>query len=541
MSGKENKRFSVGTFCRQGAKELLKKRVGAFCRQYRQNLALIGHQSLGKTTLIHDLLREFAEEKFIPIYIRLEGVKFSVFAEKFMGVLFYQLLKKERLALSDDLDLLLERAVGIVPKTVWAAKQIRKHYEKPEEMEEAYSLLLDLPQVLHDETGRQVLLILDEFQRLEEFPLKNPFLELSNKIMVQKYTMYVIVSSSLHNAHAILNEKLSLLFGNFESINLQPFDEDEAGEFCRDRMKGIRIPLDYLRFIINFSGGFPFYLDVISGKLKSLCLDLGRKEVDEAILLNALQDVLYKDYGTLNQFFHNQYNELLRRGNGSTVGVLEALAEGRRKPSAIAAYLNCTSKEVNRCLNLLVKNDFLVRKGALLQEVDLMFFNWIRYVLRQKRDSFNIDVDTAAKWFQNDIGGLLEGFMSESRKNPALRIKELFDLFDNELVEIENRRFKLMNFDEVSLQTAGDISLIEARKDNKHWVCGVGRYIDESGFNSFIGRLNGKKCLKKILICFDGIDDNIKLKAMDSRFWIWEKESLNELLSLFEKPWVFKC
>ena len=56
---------------------------------------------------------------------------------------------------------------------------------------EAFNELLSLTMSLHEETGKKVLLVLDEFTRFETFNLKDPFTALGKHIMgAEKYDVF---------------------------------------------------------------------------------------------------------------------------------------------------------------------------------------------------------------------------------------------------------------------------------------------------------------------------------------------------------------
>ena len=53
-------------FAREQILDTLRKRVEAFKNGYRQNVALIGHQHLGKTSVLHQFLYGFREPSILP-------------------------------------------------------------------------------------------------------------------------------------------------------------------------------------------------------------------------------------------------------------------------------------------------------------------------------------------------------------------------------------------------------------------------------------------------------------------------------------------
>ena len=89
-------------------------------------------------------------------------------------------------------------------------------------MLEAYHMILSLPEVFTQETGKSVVLIFDEFGHLENFNIPEVFAELGKRIMTQKNCLYIVASSSPQQTQTILSEKLSLLFGGIAPERAQP-------------------------------------------------------------------------------------------------------------------------------------------------------------------------------------------------------------------------------------------------------------------------------------------------------------------------------
>lgn len=520
--------------------DLLQKRVNALKKQYRQNIAILGRHSTGKTTLIFELLRRCKDIQFIPVYIDVKSKSIEAFTKNFIGVLLYQYLETENETLEDNFDYLVDKSKSKIPQVVRAILHINKLLKTHGLADEIYSLLLELPQILYDETKKPVLLILDEFHNLEHLGLSNPYLELSNKIMVQKHTMYIIVSSSVYNAQIILSEKLSLLFGNFEIIKLESLDHKMSKELMALKTQNLSFPESNRNFLGSFTGGYPFYLDVITDQIKRTCVDINTKNITEKILLTSLTETLFKEYGVLNQFFMHKYGKILETRNSNLFPyILLALAFGHKKPSQISNYLNRKTTEVNKYLNKLIEMDLVCKKGVFYYLNDPLFLNWIKFVLRPRQNSFNMDLQESVNNFENELKQLLEKFAVESKKEISQRLKEIFALFENDIIELDKKKFMLTQFDEIDIKNIDCASIVDAQRSKKHWFCYIAeKHLDENQVGELLINLKKSKkdYIKKILISLDGIDVNARLKALEAHFWIWDRNIVGELFSIFEKP-----
>ncbi len=522
--------------------ELLLKRVNGLKNKYRQNMAIVGPQSLGKTSLILNLLRHYNDNKIIPIYISLKPRSLEVFAKNFMGILLYQFLMSEQKKLEDNFDFLVSVSRPKIPKTVRAITHINKLLKESAPKDEIFSLILELPQFLYDETKKPILLIFDEFQNLDNFGLEKPYFELSNKIMVQKNTMYIMLSSSSHQAYNILNKKLSLLFGNFEIINLQPLDTKTAGSFITKRMGNVKINGELKRFLIYLTGGYPFYLNIITEQIKFLCHDGKIDKVTEKIVIIALGETLRKNHGILNQYFNNKYHGLLNINQSNLYpAILLSLAKGIKKPSQISKHINRKTAEVNRHINKLIQWDVTTKNGVFNCINDPLLAHWLKLVLSPRQNSFNMDRANAASNFEDEIEKLMLEFSLESKKKITDRLKELFEKFENDIVELDNKRFMLTHFDEIVIKEHNGLSQVFARRLKKIWFCAIEEgFIDEAKIGTYLENAKRKDCVKKILIALDGIDPTARLKALEAKVWIWDQNTVNNLFSIFEKPRVMK-
>ena len=241
--------------------ELLKKRVLDLKEGYRQNVALFGNRYIGKTAILQHFLANLDEEITV-LYIDVENKDFRFFLDQFVGSLLHHYSSTRKLPLYEDVALLLESVQGSIPHTVSVIRKIYKDYHA-KKLSTSFHGLLALPEIFTNETGRVCVLVLDEFHRLEEVTVPNAFAYLGKKIMTQKKCLYVVTSSNPQQAKKILSEKLSLLFGNFEMIAVDPLDPQTSREFIEETLQGIRIKEPLRDFLVDFTGGYPLYLHLI--------------------------------------------------------------------------------------------------------------------------------------------------------------------------------------------------------------------------------------------------------------------------------------
>ena len=81
------------TASRKEALDTLLKRTLDFKDGYRQNIAILGEESIGKTTLLNAYLKDWSEEKLVPVYVDVAPCEFSLFVKRSLNSLFYNFLK----------------------------------------------------------------------------------------------------------------------------------------------------------------------------------------------------------------------------------------------------------------------------------------------------------------------------------------------------------------------------------------------------------------------------------------------------------------
>ncbi|MDP3142548.1 MAG: ATP-binding protein, partial [Candidatus Omnitrophota bacterium] len=172
-------------FDRKSIIELLNRRVFDLKEGYRQNLALLGPEFIGKTSILEEFLAQLGEDNIIPVYLALGEIDFDIFVQKFIGRLLFNFLKNKNISPADNFEVLLQESQRFIPLTAQHIKKICFSLDKDKRID-AYRDLLSLPEIFEQETGCFCLVILDEFHHLEEFELPNIFQELGKKIMVQK-------------------------------------------------------------------------------------------------------------------------------------------------------------------------------------------------------------------------------------------------------------------------------------------------------------------------------------------------------------------
>jgi hypothetical protein len=515
--------------------DILEKRIKDLKYGYRQNIALIGDEFVGKTSIIFSFLDRFYDNNFIILYVEARPESLNSFTKRFLATLLYNFLINSNMPLKEDLDFLINKSSKYIPKTAERINSILTALEKRKK-HNIFTELLSLCELINQETGKFCVLILDEFHNLENLGIKNLYNEWSKLLILQKNTMYIIVSSLQFKARTILSKNLSLLFGNFEMVKVEPFDIKTSEGYLDCRLNKPKLNKGLQDFIIHFTGGYPFYLEVMADVLS---------KPEQINLIDIFEELLFASSGILNQRFSNYLKRFLDTTHSQDyISILYLISSGHNKLKDIAHILRKQRKELALRINHLLELDAVTRSGDFLKINDRVFSFWLRFVYQGKVNSLTFDAKNQRALFRQNIEGMLKEFLLNAKKPIIERMMELLRLFENEVVQIERKKFRLAHFKEIKPLEFNHRNLQEGligRSTDSLWIIAFKQdLITEDDITVF-----AKECKKyryklqrKIIVAFQDIDANARLKALEEKIWMWDVNNLNQILDLFSKPRV---
>ena len=527
-------------FGREESLSLLGKRLQALTDGYRQNVALLGPPLVGKTSLICQALKQPPAHALLALYVDVRREPFAEFAQRFLAAGVAQALGTSPAQPSaDTLELLLRDAGTRLPRVTQEAQRLRDWVEKGRHTE-AFGGLFDWLQTILQETGRPVLVALDEFHRLEDFDLRHPLAELGKRIMVEKRIMYLVASSQPAVARKMLQEQLRLLFGHFDIIEIAPFDPVASRNFLRSQLAGLDIPEEIATFLAAWTGGHPFYLDHISRGLAQTARSQGVRTVTPEMLCTVALQLLCDGHGGLHHHWQERLDALTGTHQMATFNALVALARGRLTVKELSHRCQRSPQETNRIANRLADHHLITRRGNCLAIDDPLFRFWLLTVHEPLRWSPVPHCGTLARRFVLEVEAAFREHQQQHERPPADRLIELLHAFRDERVPIDHRLRLLPHFVDVrqnGLHPSG--VQVYAKTRQHHWVCCLktGGAATEGDITAFEQRCRAleTKPQRKIFIALDGLEPNATLLAKEARMWTWDRPTLNTLLSLYGK------
>ena len=525
-------------FDRKNYIQILEKRVSSLKEGYRQNIAIIGDENVGKTSIITKFLANFYDPRIITVFLEARPEALEGFARRFIGALLYNFLLNSGLSLKEDLDYLVAKSSRFIPQTTIRINFILNELSRRKKIN-IITELFNLPELINQETGKFTVLFLDEFHNLEGIGVKNLYREWSKLLILQKNTLYCLASSRMFKTRVILSKQLSLLFGNFEIITIEPFDIHTSSRYLDQHLPGLKLDPQLKDFIINFTDGYPLYLELIAEALAK------RPDVLAENLADTLEDLLFNTSGILNQRFSNYIKRFLDSGaSNDYILIFYLIASGRNRIKDIAHIAHKQKKDLAVRINYLLELDAITRLGDFLKVSDRLFAYWMRFVYQEKMHSLTFDAKNQKEKFRDNIQELIAEFAKQATKSLANRVGELLELFEDDLVQIERKKIRLHHFREVKPLVFGRRFLKDGllgRSSDALWIMAIkSEALTEQDITEFSNECKRyhHKSQRKIIVTLKEVDPNARLRALEEKIWTWDLNSLNQILDLFSKPRV---
>ena len=518
---------------------LLGKRVHALRDGYRQNVALLGPPLVGKTSLICQALKRAPAHALIPLYLDVRLEPFAEFAHRFLAAGVAQALGAAPAQSSaDTLELLLRDAAGRLPQTTAAAQRLRTWTHKGRHTE-AFGGLFDWLQTIVQETGKPVLVALDEFDRLTALDVRHPLAELGRRIMIEKRVMYLLASSQ-PAARVMLQEQFHLLFGHFEVLDVPPFDPATSQAFLRQQLGAVQIGEELLTFLAAWTGGHPFYLDHFAQGLLREARARQASVVASEELYVVAQQLLCDRHGALHQHWQQQLQALEGPQYPAAQAALAALARGRLTVRELGRRCQCSAQEAQRLVNRLTDRHLIVRRGACLSIDDPLFRFWLASVHEPLRWSPVPHCGGLARRVVLDVDAAFRQHQQEHRRPPTERLIELLHCFQDDRVQVGQHVRQLPRFVDVRQNGAHPWGVhVHAATRQHQWMCCVKDRLPatESDVAAFeqACRTAEAKPQRKIFVALEGLEPNATLLAKEARMWTWDLRTVNTLLGLYHK------
>lgn len=512
------------------------QRVHAFHEGFRHNLAILGPTGAGKTFLLHQALPS-DESPLLTVWLTLQPESMRTFLSRVSVAVLQAVVQSAgqfSLPASADghdalFDVLLGRAAQAAPKTAEAVRRLAA-YQSGHLQAEALSRALDVIPMLHQELNRPVILVLDEFLHLEDLGVSHAFHELGKRVMTWPFALFLLTSSSSFRAREILRERLHLLFGQFEVIQLGNTESAVASLWMAQELPQEQDMGQALEFLRHWVGASPWYIRVMLNRMKELILMRRNPKSAEQVLFQAAWDVVGSSDGVLHQWCASHLQQLAKDRYGQLAKeALAHMAQGLKTTQAIAQQCG-QRRSLSLALQSLVERDLIERKGACWVITDPLLACWLSAQARGR--------PLSEERFSRLLQDLWHDWRYASAQPLADRVGQLLTLFRNETVSLDHKTARLPSFQQLRAEPSKrlEAKYLIADGEGRRWCClvheGVLQEADVTAFETFC-RAQTPRPARKVVVAKEGLDVAATLLAKAANMWVWKPDDMALLGTLY--------
>ncbi len=506
-----------------------------------RNYALIGLRKSGKTSILYEFEKRLKKPDTIPVHIYLLFSETErSFLTKYAAAVLYSFLEQgTETAITEpreNLNDLIVKTIERLPALTSDLIAVLNELDKKPDIGIA-SRIFDLPYLLSKHTGNTSIIILDEFQVVQNFNIDMIDL-LRQKIQTQRGVHYVVAGSAIGMMQGILTSSASPLFGHFEILSVGSFDYNWSRCFVTTHLSRSELVIGekLLNFLIAVSGGFPYYLAVLVDRIIEYCHAGSVKQVNQKAIIHAFDRDVFDISGKIFVYFTDSLeNTFQRRNIGFHIEILKAIATGSTKQSQIARYTTKMPQELSRPLRFLEQAGFVTRNGMEYFITDPMLKTWLSVAYPLQMELSFIKDGKRLDAFDRKIEEMITTYRRELGKGSESRVRELFRDFGG----LELHHTKLPKFTEVEQRVIdGNEFDIVARYGEHYWMAEVkSGNINAADVNRFVEKLDkvGYTIDSTLIVALAGIDTKALRIAEENKIRVWDRDDVNFLMKLCGK------
>ena len=335
---------------------------------------LIAQRRIGKTGLILRLFDEIRTEKLpiVPIYADIfatrslddfiktlsEAIMTAIPEKSSIGKRFSKFIKALRPMITYD------------PLT--AAPQIQLTLQSEDEKKQTLKGLL----TFLDNQGEKVLLAIDEFQQIREYPEENVEALLRTIIQKLNNVTFLYCGSKRHMMLNIFSDESNPFYRSTEFLTLQKLDRDVYSDFIEGHFKraGIEIERETIDYILEWTRSHTYFTQ----RLCHTVFNMAKDKVDLGLVKEAAAQILQSDsivFGQYQQMLTaGQWNLLIAVAKEGTVSQITAR-------SFLRKYHLGNPSSINRSVASLIEKNMLdetIDEGETIYSLNDVFLSrWL--------------------------------------------------------------------------------------------------------------------------------------------------------------------
>ena len=262
------------------------------------NMTLISVRRLGKSSFIHRLFDDFEPQKYACIFVDIyactnlkdftETLALSIFnkfpQKRGIGLRFFDFLKNLRPVISYD-------ALNGQP-------EIRFEFAQTKEYEHTLRSLFQFI----DNQQIEIVLAIDEFQQIAEFPEKNIEALLRTMMQPLKHTQFIFSGSKKHIMLEMFNTANRPFFSSTQIIGMSEIPADKYKTFIRQKFIDHHRNIDdeAIDFILSWTLAHTYYTQIVCNAVfamgkKNVGIEMVKQVCDEQLIMQQANFMQYRN------------------------------------------------------------------------------------------------------------------------------------------------------------------------------------------------------------------------------------------------------
>ena len=359
------------TYCKL---QLDKREIKAYIEN-NQKLFLYSERRLGKTSLIKEIMAKLPKSKRISVYVDLYPTD---------GQLTFASTMAEAItrATSRSVEQFLEKASQFFKKFHPSVSfdsagnpTFKLEPSSTELPEQDFEEILDVPAKLAANSGKEVLIVFDEFQQIAEYG--NDYVERKIRSVIQHHddVAYIFMGSKKHLIKTMFLERSSPLYRSAKQYSLGPIALKDWAPFIKEKFSSSdkEIEQENIESIVTKTEGHPFYTQHLCYELWEIC-PVGTS-VDTAMIEEAIEQLLAHEgtaFTTIWETCTTNQRRLLRALALEDFGVQIYSSDIAQR------YRLGTASSTQRSIDALTERDLVDLQNDSYYISDRFFRLWIR-------------------------------------------------------------------------------------------------------------------------------------------------------------------
>lgn len=339
------------------------------------NTILISPRRYGKTSLIKEVIRDFPDDQIKFVFFDLFSIRDE---ESFYAMYAKEIIKATASRNEDLLKTGKEFFSKLVPKLTFSFDplvDLSVGFDW-QEAKKAPDEIINLPEKITDKKNIRIVICIDEFQNISNFPDYQEFEKLLRSYWQHhSQVSYCLLGSKRHMMIDIFNKKSRPFYRFGDMIVLNRIDQSFWEEHISDSFNnsGKAITGEQSRHIAASMKNHPYYV-------QQLCYQVWlstHKKVEDQIIEAAITDML-----EVNSIFYQQEIENL---STTQINLLKAIALGETKLTGVDVmnrYKIGTPNNISKNKKILAEKDIIDFQGETPTFIDPAFEMWfLRFYL----------------------------------------------------------------------------------------------------------------------------------------------------------------